>query len=100
MEFIFHEEQELVSPELSLTGLELISHTYFELFLAQLLKKAYSTFVLKGELPDCEANQLLKIIQVQQMDRPKLIGEKLALLKDSRIRLWNKCTVLIKIRKF
>ncbi|XP_027630506.1 ataxin-3 isoform X4 [Tupaia chinensis] len=36
----------------------------------------------QGDLPDCEADQLLQMIRVQQMHRPKLIGEELAQLKD------------------
>lgn len=44
----------------------------------------YSIFVVKGDLPDCEADQLLQMIRVQQMHRPKLIGEELAQLKEQR----------------
>ncbi|XP_027630504.1 ataxin-3 isoform X2 [Tupaia chinensis] len=65
-----------------LTGPELISDTYLALFLAQLQQEGYSIFVVKGDLPDCEADQLLQMIRVQQMHRPKLIGEELAQLKD------------------
>ncbi|KAM5129961.1 ataxin-3 [Mantella aurantiaca] len=61
-----------------LTGPELISDTYLALFLAQLQQEGYSIFVVKGDLPDCEADQLLQMIQVQQMQRPRLIGEDLA----------------------
>ncbi|XP_010587112.1 ataxin-3 isoform X5 [Loxodonta africana] len=67
-----------------LTGPELISDTYLALFLAQLQQEGYSIFVVKGDLPDCEADQLLQMIRVQQMHRPKLIGEELAQLKDPR----------------
>ncbi|XP_076979497.1 ataxin-3 isoform X5 [Tamandua tetradactyla] len=69
-----------------LTGPELISDTYLALFLAQLQQEGYSIFVVKGELPDCEADQLLQMIRVQQMHRPKLIGEELAQLKDQRVQ--------------
>ncbi|XP_023587505.1 ataxin-3 isoform X14 [Trichechus manatus latirostris] len=69
-----------------LTGPELISDTYLALFLAQLQQEGYSIFVVKGDLPDCEADQLLQMIRVQQMHRPKLIGEELAQLKDQRIQ--------------
>nr|KAF6483205.1 ataxin 3 [Rousettus aegyptiacus] len=69
-----------------LTGPELISDTYLALFLAQLQQEGYSIFVVKGELPDCEADQLLQMIRVQQMQRPKLIGEELAQLKEQRVQ--------------
>ncbi|XP_008576216.1 PREDICTED: ataxin-3 isoform X4 [Galeopterus variegatus] len=68
-----------------LTGPELISDTYLALFLAQLQQEGYSIFVVKGDLPDCEADQLLQMIRVQQMHRPKLIGEELAQLKEERV---------------
>ncbi|XP_040189772.1 ataxin-3 [Rana temporaria] len=61
-----------------LTGPELISDTYLALFLAQLQQEGYSIFVVKGDLPDCEADQLLQMVLVQQMQRPRLIGEDLA----------------------
>ncbi|KAL1790601.1 ataxin-3 isoform X1 [Sigmodon hispidus] len=67
-----------------LTGPELISDTYLALFLAQLQQEGYSIFVVKGDLPDCEADQLLQMIKVQQMHRPKLIGEELSQLKEQR----------------
>ncbi|XP_060790607.1 ataxin-3 isoform X2 [Neoarius graeffei] len=50
-----------------LTGPELISDTYLALFLAQLQQE--------GNLPECEADQLLQIMRVEQQHRPKLIGE-------------------------
>ncbi|KAJ7990734.1 hypothetical protein DPEC_G00289990 [Dallia pectoralis] len=58
-----------------LTGPELISDTYLALFLAQLQQEGYSIFVIRGNLPDCEAEQILGILKVQQQHRPKLIGE-------------------------
>uniref|UniRef100_A0A8C4VP08 ubiquitinyl hydrolase 1 n=1 Tax=Gopherus evgoodei TaxID=1825980 RepID=A0A8C4VP08_9SAUR len=67
-----------------LMGPELISDTYLALFLAQLQQEGYSIFVVKGDLPDCEADQLLQMIQVQQMQRPKLIGEETAQSRDDR----------------
>uniref|UniRef100_A0A8I3X2H3 Ataxin-3 homolog n=1 Tax=Callithrix jacchus TaxID=9483 RepID=A0A8I3X2H3_CALJA len=84
-----------------LTGPELISDTYLALFLAQLQQEGYSIFVVKGDLPDCEADQLLQMIRVQQMHRPKLTGEELAQLKDHKISLclnWHICKMSIKIR--
>uniref|UniRef100_A0A9J8ARC1 ubiquitinyl hydrolase 1 n=2 Tax=Cyprinus carpio TaxID=7962 RepID=A0A9J8ARC1_CYPCA len=58
-----------------LTGPELISDTYLALFLAQLQQEGYSIFVIRGSLPECEADQILRIMQVEQQQRPKLIGE-------------------------
>ncbi|KAK2878256.1 hypothetical protein Q8A67_019047 [Cirrhinus molitorella] len=58
-----------------LTGPELISDTYLALFLAQLQQEGYSIFVIRGNLPDCEADQILRIMRVEQQQRPKLIGE-------------------------
>lgn len=40
---------------------ELISDTYLALFLAQLQQEGYSIFVVFGSLPECEADELLKI---------------------------------------
>ncbi|KAM6273428.1 ataxin-3 [Porphyrio hochstetteri] len=68
-----------------LMGPELISDTYLALFLAQLQQEGYSIFVVKGDLPDCEADQLLQMIRVQQMQRPKLIGEETAQSRDQRL---------------
>ncbi|CAB1457987.1 unnamed protein product [Pleuronectes platessa] len=58
-----------------LTGPELISDTYLALFLAQLQQEGYSIFVIRGNLPECEAEQILRIMRVQQQQRPRLIGE-------------------------
>uniref|UniRef100_A0A8B9K634 ubiquitinyl hydrolase 1 n=1 Tax=Astyanax mexicanus TaxID=7994 RepID=A0A8B9K634_ASTMX len=58
-----------------LTGPELISDTYLALFLAQLQQEGYSIFVIRGNLPECEADQILRIMRVEQQHRPKLIGE-------------------------
>uniref|UniRef100_A0A2K6U2K2 ubiquitinyl hydrolase 1 n=1 Tax=Saimiri boliviensis boliviensis TaxID=39432 RepID=A0A2K6U2K2_SAIBB len=44
-------------------GPELISDTYLALFLRKLQKEGYSVFVVKGDLPDCEADQLLQTIR-------------------------------------
>uniref|UniRef100_A0A8C7QZ63 ubiquitinyl hydrolase 1 n=1 Tax=Oncorhynchus mykiss TaxID=8022 RepID=A0A8C7QZ63_ONCMY len=60
---------------LLLTGPELISDTYLALFLAQLQQEGYSIFVIRGNLPGCDAEQILGIMKVQQQERPKLIGE-------------------------
>lgn len=58
-----------------LTGPELISDTYLALFLAQLQQEGYSIFVVQGNLPECEAEQILGIMRVHQQQRPRLIGE-------------------------
>uniref|UniRef100_A0A3Q4GYQ1 ubiquitinyl hydrolase 1 n=1 Tax=Neolamprologus brichardi TaxID=32507 RepID=A0A3Q4GYQ1_NEOBR len=46
-----------------LTGPELISDTYLALFLAQLQQEGYSIFVIRGNLPECEAEQILGIMR-------------------------------------
>ncbi|XP_038192203.1 ataxin-3 isoform X2 [Arvicola amphibius] len=81
----FFSIQVMVNLNSLLTGPELISDTYLALFLAQLQQEGYSIFVVKGDLPDCEADQLLQMIKVQQMHRPKLIGEELAQLKEQSV---------------
>ncbi|OCT65075.1 ataxin-3 isoform X2 [Xenopus laevis] len=68
-----------------LTGPELISDTYLALFLAQLRQEGYSIFVVKGDLPDCESDQLLQMVLVQQLQRPRLIGEDAA-ARDQRVQ--------------
>jgi len=35
----------------------------------------YSIFVIRGSLPECEADNFLRIVRVEQQQRPKLIGE-------------------------
>ncbi|XP_068194403.1 ataxin-3 isoform X2 [Antennarius striatus] len=59
-----------------LTGPELISDTYLALFLAQLQQEGYSIFVIRGNLPECEAEQILGFMRVHQQQRPRLIGEE------------------------
>ncbi|KAJ8290376.1 hypothetical protein GJAV_G00012050 [Gymnothorax javanicus] len=66
-----------------LTGPELISDTYLALFLAQLQQEGYSIFVIRGNLPDCEAEQILRIMRVEQRQRPRLIGEDAAAQSSS-----------------
>ncbi|MBN3319949.1 ATX3 protein, partial [Atractosteus spatula] len=61
-----------------LTGPELISDTYLALFLAQLQQEGYSIFVINGNLPECDADQILGIMRVEQRQRPRLIGEEVA----------------------
>ncbi|CAG2258030.1 ATXN3 [Mytilus edulis] len=59
-----------------LTGPELISDTYLSLFLTQLQQEGYSIFIITGNLPECEADSLLKVIPANQPIKPKLINEK------------------------
>uniref|UniRef100_A0A3Q3JAM6 ubiquitinyl hydrolase 1 n=1 Tax=Monopterus albus TaxID=43700 RepID=A0A3Q3JAM6_MONAL len=73
MDSIFHEKWFNLNS--LLTGPELISDTYLALFLAQLQQEGYSIFVIRGNLPECEAEQILRIMRVQQQQRPRLIGE-------------------------
>lgn len=81
----------------------MISDTYLALFLAQLQQEGivkltyiyrmfrccdsekiikgsvcagYSIFVIGGNLPECEAEQILGFMRVQQQQRPRLIGEE------------------------
>lgn len=82
----------------------MISDTYLALFLAQLQQEGivkltyvsrtfgchnsekkinnscvcvgYSIFVIRGNLPECEAEQILGFMRVQQQQRPRLIGEE------------------------
>lgn len=51
---------------------QLISDTYLSLFLAQLKNDGYSIFVVFGELPECSADELLKIHPVSVNFRPVL----------------------------
>ncbi|XP_071485763.1 ataxin-3-like [Diadema antillarum] len=59
-----------------LTGPELISDTYLSMFLAQLQRDGYSIFVVRGKLPECEADQLLALIPAVQTERPKLLTDQ------------------------
>ncbi|KAL0588069.1 Ataxin-3-like protein [Plecturocebus cupreus] len=67
-----------------LEGPELISDTYLALFLSKLQKEGYSVFVVKGDMPDCEADQLLQTIRVKQIDQTKLTERKLPQEKQRR----------------
>ncbi|XP_014257629.1 ataxin-3-like isoform X1 [Cimex lectularius] len=55
-----------------LSGPELISPTYLSIFLAQLQQEGYSIFVVIGELPACEANEILNRNPAVQVVKPKL----------------------------
>ncbi|XP_059163682.1 ataxin-3-like [Physella acuta] len=59
-----------------LSGPELISDTYLSLFLTQLQQEGYSIFIVTGNLPDCEADQLLRLMPAIQTVKPSLLTEK------------------------
>uniref|UniRef100_A0A0B6Z235 ubiquitinyl hydrolase 1 n=1 Tax=Arion vulgaris TaxID=1028688 RepID=A0A0B6Z235_9EUPU len=59
-----------------LSGPELISDTYLSLFLTQLQQEGYSIFIVTGALPECEADQLLRLMPAVQTVKPKLLTEK------------------------
>ena len=42
-------------------GAQFISDTYLALFLAQLANEGYYIFVVRGNLPECEADQVLSL---------------------------------------
>lgn len=46
---------------------ELISDTYLSIFLAQLQEEGYSIFIVHGRLPDCTADELLKVTPAVQI---------------------------------
>ncbi|XP_031348082.1 ataxin-3-like isoform X1 [Photinus pyralis] len=48
---------------------ELISNTHLSLILAQLRNDGYSIFVVFGQLPDCDADQVLRMRPVQSINR-------------------------------
>ncbi|KAI0241889.1 Ataxin-3 [Lamellibrachia satsuma] len=58
-----------------LTGPELISDTYLTLFLTQLQQEGYSIFVVVGDLPHCEADDLLKVLPAVQTVKPRLLSD-------------------------
>ncbi|CAG5127791.1 unnamed protein product [Candidula unifasciata] len=59
-----------------LSGPELISDTYLSLFLTQLQQEGYSIFIVTGQLPECEADQLLRLMPAVQTIKPRLLTEK------------------------
>ncbi|RUS80562.1 hypothetical protein EGW08_011702 [Elysia chlorotica] len=59
-----------------LSGPELISDTYLALFLTQLQQEGYSIFIVTGQLPECEAEQLLRLMPATQTVKPSLITDK------------------------
>uniref|UniRef100_T1J0L3 Ataxin-3 homolog n=1 Tax=Strigamia maritima TaxID=126957 RepID=T1J0L3_STRMM len=58
-----------------LTGPELISDTYLAMFLAQLQQEGYSIFIVQGSLPDCEADNVLRLTSAVQVTKPRLISQ-------------------------
>ncbi|KAJ8308213.1 hypothetical protein KUTeg_013087 [Tegillarca granosa] len=65
-----------------LTGPELISDTYLSLFLTQLQQEGYSIFIVRGELPECEADQILRFAPAVQPIKPRLINESQSVKKS------------------
>lgn len=47
----------------------------------------YSIFVIRGNLPECEAEQILGFMRVQQQQRPRLIGEEEAQTSAGYVQL-------------
>ncbi|XP_018017602.2 ataxin-3-like isoform X1 [Hyalella azteca] len=54
---------------------ELLSNTYVSLFLAQLQKQGYCIYIVEGSLPQCEADTILKTMNVTQKIKPPLLSE-------------------------
>lgn len=50
----------------------------------------YSIFVIRGNLPECEAEQILGFMRVQQQQRPRLIGEEEAQTSAGYVQLVKK----------
>ncbi|XP_049785795.1 ataxin-3-like isoform X1 [Schistocerca cancellata] len=57
-----------------LSGPELISDTYLAMFLAQLQQEGYSIFVVFGDLPESEADNLLHLAPAVQHEKPRLLA--------------------------
>lgn len=57
-----------------LTGPELLSNTYLAMFLAQLRNDGYSIFIVIGNLPYSEADDLLKETPAVQHEKPRFIN--------------------------
>ncbi|XP_065828779.1 ataxin-3-like [Oscarella lobularis] len=57
-----------------LSGPELLSNTYLGLFLAQLQNEGYSIFVVRGDLPPCEADTVLSVTEAVQTVQPYVLG--------------------------
>ncbi|CAJ0932135.1 unnamed protein product, partial [Mesorhabditis belari] len=51
-------------------GPELISDTYMGMYLYQLEQAGYSIFIVRGLLPECEADQVISMCPVQQQALP------------------------------
>ncbi|KAK3093807.1 hypothetical protein FSP39_020462 [Pinctada imbricata] len=65
-----------------LTGPELISDTYLSLFLTQLQQEGYSIFIVTGRLPECEADEVLRLAPAVQPVKPRLINENQAISQN------------------
>ncbi|RZF48098.1 hypothetical protein LSTR_LSTR002164 [Laodelphax striatellus] len=64
-----------------LKGPELISDTYLSLFLAQQQQEGYSIFVVFGTLPECTADEVLRLLPVVQ-SRAAATGQSTAAATD------------------
>ncbi|XP_066151095.1 ataxin-3-like isoform X1 [Euwallacea fornicatus] len=61
---------------------QLISDTYLSLFLAQLRNEGYSIFVVFGELPECQADEVLKTNPVISASNPRYLGPSISTESD------------------
>jgi len=55
---------------------ELVSNTYLGEFIAQLQTEGYSIFIVKGQLPDCDADLVLQAVEAVQTRPPRLLSDK------------------------
>lgn len=53
---------------------ELLSTSYISLFLAQLQQEGYSIFIITGQLPSCQADEILSDQLVTQVIKPQIIS--------------------------
>lgn len=58
-----------------LEGPELLSETYLGMYLTQLQGEGYSIFVIRGSLPACGAEEVLKYHPAVQSRRPRLLSD-------------------------
>ena len=53
---------------------ELLSPSFIHLFLTQLQQEGYSIFIILGNLPRCESDEILSNRTVTQVNKPKIIS--------------------------
>ncbi|PIK58248.1 putative ataxin-3 [Apostichopus japonicus] len=58
-----------------LEGPEILSETYLGMFLTQLQGEGYSIFVIRGHLPACGAEDVLRLSPAIQSHRPRLLSD-------------------------